>query len=81
MLLLIIIRGSTIKVCYAMNPNSNSLTDLGGVLFSQFSVGYYVVSYLLFRSKPLGKRLFAPLVLLFVAFGFMSEIINPIEIN
>ena len=78
---LVIIWGGTVQVSNASNPDSDNLTDLGGLLFSLFSISYFIVSYQLYRFKPLGKKLFAPLVLLFIALGFLSEIINPLEIN
>ena len=81
MLVLIIIWGGSVQMSNANNPDSNNFTDLGGLLFFIFSVVYFFVSYQLFIFKPLGKRLFAPVVLLFIVLGFVSELINPMDVN
>ena len=81
MLVLIIIWGGSVQMSNADNPGSNNFTDLGGLLFFIFSVVYFFVSYQLFIFKPLGKRLFAPVVLLFIVLGFVSELINPMDVN
>ena len=81
MLVLIIIWGGSVQMSNADNPVGNNLTDLGGLLFFIFSVVIFFVSYQLFIFKPLGKRLFAPVVLLFIVLGFVSELINPMDVN
>ena len=81
MLVLIIIWGGSVQMNNADNPDSNSLTDLGGLLFFIFSVVYFYVCYQLYLFKSLGKHLFVPLVLLFIFLGFLSEIVNPMDIN
>ena len=81
MLLLIIIWGGSVQMDNADNPNSNNLTDLGGLLFFIFSVVYFYVCYQLYSFKSPGKRLFVPLVLLFIFLGFLSEIVNPMDID
>ena len=81
LLFLIIIWGGTVQMSNAGNPQSNNLTDLGGLLFLTFSVVYFFVCYQLYLFKSPGKRLFVPLVLLFIFLGFLSEIVNPIDIN
>ena len=63
------------------NPDSNNLTDLGGLLFFIFSIVYFFVSYQLYSFKSLGKHLFVPLVLFFIFLGFVSEIVNPMDVN
>ena len=63
----------------ANNNEGNNLTDLGGLLFTAFSIAYFFVSYQLYKFKPLAKRLFTPLVLLFIVLGFLSEIVNPMQ--
>ena len=65
----------------ANNPDGNNLTDLGGLLFFIFSVLYFFVSFQLFIFKSLGKRLFVPVVLLFIVLGFVSELVNPMDVN
>ena len=81
MLVLIIIWGGSVQMSNTANPDSNNLTDLGGLLFFIFSVVYFFVSYQLYSFKSLGKRLFVPLVLLFIFLGFVSEIVNPMDVN
>ena len=65
----------------ADNPDSNNLTDLGGQFFFIFSVVYFYVCYQLYLFKSPGKRLFVPLALMFIFLGFLSEIVNPMDIN
>ena len=81
MLVLIIIWGGMVQMSNTSYNGANNLTDLGGLLFTVFSVVYFFVSYQLYKFKPLGKRLFTPLVLLFIVFGFLSEIDNPMELD
>ena len=81
MLVLIIIWGGVVQMSNTENTNSRNLTDLGGLLFFIFSAVYFFVCYQLFLFKSLGKRLFVPIVLLFIGLGFISEIINPIDVN
>ena len=81
MLVLIIIWGGSVQMSNTANPDSNNLTDLGGLLFFIFSVVYFFVSYQLYSFKSLGKRLFVPLVLLFIFLGFVSEIVSPMDVN
>ena len=81
MLVLIIIWGGSVQMSNANNPVGNNLTDLGGLLFFIFSVVYFFVSYQLYSFKSLGKRLFVPVVLLFIVLGFINELVNPMEVN
>ena len=81
MLLLIIIWGGSVQMSNVDNSDSNNLTDLGGVFFFTFSVVYFIVCYQLYSFKPVGKRLFMPLVLLFIILGFLSEIVNPMAVS
>lgn len=81
MLVLIIIWGGSVQMSNVDNSDSNNLTDLGGVFFFTFSVVYFIVCYQLYSFKPLGKRLFMPLVLLFIILGFLSEIVNPMAVS
>ena len=81
MLVLIIIWGGSVQMSNVDNSDSNNLTDLGGVFFFTFSVVYFIVCYQLFSFKPVGKRLFMPLVLLFIILGFLSEIVNPMAVS
>ena len=81
MLVLIIIWGGSVQMSNVDNSDSNNLTDLGGVFFFTFSVVYFIVCYQLYSFKPVGKRLFTPLVLLFIILGFLSEIVNPMAVS
>lgn len=81
MLVLIIIWGGSVQMSNVDNSDSNNLTDLGGVFFFTFSVVYFIVCYQLYSFKPVGKRLFMPLVLLFIILGFLSEIVNPMAVS
>ena len=81
MLVLIIIWGGSVQMGNVDNSDSNNLTDLGGVFFFTFSVVYFIVCYQLYSFKPVGKRLFMPLVLLFIILGFLSEIVNPMAVS
>ena len=60
MLVLIIIWDGSVRMSNADNPDSNNLTDLGGLSFLIFSVSYFYVCYQLYSFKSLGKRLFVP---------------------
>ena len=81
LLILIIIWGGTVQISNAENSERNNLTDLGGILFSIFSLLYLVTCYQLYNFKVLGKKLFAPLVALFVVLGFATEVLNPMQID
>ena len=81
MLVLIIIWGGSVRMSNANIPVGNNLTDLGGLLFFIFSVVYFFVSYQLYIFKSLGKRLFIPVVLLFIVLGFIIELDNPRDVN
>ena len=81
LLILIIIWGGTIQISSAESSDRNNLTDLGGILFSIFSVLYLITCYQLYNFKVLGKKLFAPLVATFIVLGFATETINPMQID
>ena len=81
LLILIIIWGGTIQISSAESSDRNNLTDLGGILFSIFSVLYLITCYQLYNFKVIGKKLFAPLVAAFIVLGFATETINPMQID
>ena len=81
LLILIIIWGGTVQISNAESSDRNNLTDLGGILFSIFSVLYLITCYQLYNFKILGKKLFAPLVPTFIVLGFATETINPMQID
>lgn len=81
LLILIIIWGGTVQISSAESSGRNNLTDLGGILFSIFSVLYLITCYQLYNFKVIGKKLFAPLVATFIVLGFATETINPMQID
>ena len=81
LLILIIIWGGTVQISSAESSDRNNLTDLGGILFSIFSVLYLITCYQLYNFKVIGKKLFAPLVATFIVLGFATETINPMQID
>ena len=76
LLILIIIWGASVQAQNSVSSPSDRLTDIGGILFSIFSIAYFFTSYFLYRYKYLGKILFLPLVSLFIMLGFITEFFN-----
>ena len=66
LLILIIIWGGTIQISNSESSIRNNLTDLGGILFTLFSVLYLITCYQLYKFKTLGKKLLVYLVLIFI---------------
>ena len=56
-------------------------TDVGNVLFFFFSIIYMLNAFFLIKLKNLGRLTYIPLVLLFVFLGFLSELLNPMQIK
>ena len=56
-------------------------TDVGNVLFLFFSIVYMFNAFLLIKLKNLGRLTYLPLALLFVFLGFISELLNPMQIK
>ena len=56
-------------------------TDVGNVLFFFFSIIYMLNAFFLIKLKNLGRLTYLPLVLLFVFLGFISELLNPMQIK
>ena len=81
LLILIIIWGGTIQISNAESSIRNNLTDLGGILFTLFSVLYLITCYQLYKFKTLGKKLLVSLVLIFIILGFVTELMNPMQID
>jgi len=81
LLILIIIWGGTIQISNSESSIRNNLTDLGGVLFIIFSVLYLITCYQLYKFKTLGKKLLVPLILIFIILGFVTELMNPMQID
>ena len=57
------------------------VTDIGNGLFIVFSILYLLNSFFLIRFNPIGRLTYLPMVLLFVFLGFLSEILNPMQIK
>lgn len=81
LLILIIIWGGTIQLSNSESSVRNNLTDLGGILFTLFSVLYLITCYQLYKFKTLGKKLLVSLVLIFIILGFVTELLNPMQID
>ena len=81
LLILIIIWGGTIQISNSESSIRNNLTDLGGILFTVFSVLYLITCYQLYKFKTLGKKLLVSLVLIFIILGFVTELMNPMQID
>ena len=81
LLLLILIWGGTIQISNSESSIRNNLTDLGGILFTLFSVLYLITCYQLYKFKTLGKKLLVSLVLIFIILGFVTELMNPMQID
>ena len=56
-------------------------TDVGNVLFLFFSIIYLLNAFFLIKLKNFGRLTYLPLVLLFVFLGFLSELLNPMQIK
>ena len=64
------------------NINNNfSLLDIGGLGFLIFSICYLWSCYSLYKLKKNSRVFFLSLVFLFVIFGFLAELIKPMEIS
>ena len=81
LLILIIIWGGTIQISNSESSIRNNLTDLGGILFTLFSVLYLITCYQLYKFKTLGKNLLVSLVFIFIILGFVTELMNPMQID
>ena len=81
LLILIIIWGGTIQLSNSESSVRNNLTDLGGILFTLYSVLYLITCYQLYKFKTLGKKLLVSLVLIFIILGFVTELMNPMQIE
>ena len=81
LLILIIIWGGAIQLSNSESSVLNNLTDLGGILFTLYSVLYLITCYQLYKFKTLGKKLLVSLVLIFIILGFVTELMNPMQID
>ena len=81
LMVMIIIWGGSVQIANSKTIDSSLVTDVGGLLFAIFSIIYLIASYQLYTLKALGKKLFIPLVLIFIILGFITEIVNPMQFN
>ena len=79
--LLIVFWGGYNSAMMNTNGSREYFTDVGNVLFLFFSIIYMLNAFFLIKLKNLGRLTYLPLVLLFVFLGFMSELINPMQIK
>ena len=61
--------------------NNFSFLDIGGLGFLIFSIFYLWSCYYLYILKKNSRVFFLSLVFLFVVFGFLAELIKPMQIN
>ena len=78
---LIVIWGGYNQIVTNNINNDFSLLDIGGSGFLIFSICYLWSCYSLYNLKKHGREFFLTLVFLFVIFGFLAELIKPMQIN
>ena len=79
--LLIVFWGGYNATMVGVDKGDGYLSDIGNSLFMAFSIIYLLNAFFLFKFKILGRSTFLPLVCAFVFLGFVSEMINPMEIQ
>ena len=79
--LLIVLWGGYNSSLVGTKGSAEYFTDVGNILFLFFSIIYMLNAFFLIKLKNLGRLTFLPLVLLFVFLGFISELINPMQIK
>ena len=79
--LLIIFWGGYNSTVVDTSGSRQYYTDVGNVLFFFFSIIYMLNAFFLIKLKNLGRLTYLPLVLLFVFLGFLSELLNPMQIK
>ena len=78
---LIIIWGGTVQMNDANNSEINNFSTIRNLLFTLFSLSYFFASYKIYKFKNVGRKLFIPLVIIFIILGFLGEFLYPLEIN
>ena len=78
---LIVIWGGYNQIVASNINNVFSLLDIGGLGFLIFSIFYLWSCYSLYILKKNSRVFFLSLVFLFVIFGFLAELIKPMQIN
>ena len=79
--LIIIFWGGYNSMNVGTSSDDKFITDIGNSLFMVFSILYLLNSFFLIKFNHLGRLTYLPLVLLFVLLGFLSEILNPMQIK
>ena len=78
---LIVIWGGYNQIVASNINDDFSLLDIGGLGFLIFSICYLWSCYSLYNLKKNGREFFLALVFLFVIFGFLAELINPMQFS
>ena len=79
--ILIVVWGGYNATIIGAKPGEGYFTEIGNTLFMVFSILYFMNAFFLFKLKRSGRLTFLPLVFAFVFLGFLSEILNPMEVN
>ena len=78
---LIVIWGGYNQIVTSNIDNDLSFLDIGGLGFLIFSIFYLWSCYSLYILKKNSRVFFLSLVFLFVIFGFLAELIKPMQIS
>tara|TARA_B100000941_G_C28310114_1_gene451077 strand:- start:213 stop:614 length:402 start_codon:yes stop_codon:yes gene_type:complete len=78
---LIIIWGGSVQMNDRANSDFNNFSTIRNLLFALYSFSYFFASYKIYKFKNVGKKLFVPLVLIFIILGFLGEFLYSLEIN
>ena len=79
--LLIVLWGGYNSTLEGTKGSAEYFTDVGNILFLFFSIIYMINAFFLIKLKNLGRLTYLPLVFLFVFLGFLSELLNPMQIK
>ena len=79
--LLIVFWGAYNSAMVNATSSSENFTDIGNMFFLIFSILYMLNAFFLLKFKTLGRLTYLPLVILFIFLGFISELLNPMQIK
>ena len=79
--LLIVFWGGYNSAMVNATSSSENFTGIGNMFFLIFSILYMLNAFFLIKLKTLGRLTFLPLVILFIFLGFISELLNPMQIK
>jgi len=79
--LLIVFWGGYNSAMVNATSSSENFTDIGNMFFLIFSILYLLNAFFLIKLKTLGRLTYLPLVILFIFLGFISELLNPMQIK